>query len=61
MTIHSMPYFHHQSGIPDHIYVFADASIKAYGTVAYLHRGFEISLAMLTSQVALLKSLTLPR
>ena len=61
MAIHSRPYFYHQSGIPNHIYVFADASIKAYGTVAYLHRRFEISLAMLKSQVAPLKSLTLPR
>jgi len=61
MVIHSRPYFHHQSGIPDHIYVFADASSKAYGAVAYLHRGSEISLAMSKSRVAPLKSLTLPR
>jgi len=47
--------------MPDHIYVFADASAKAYGAVAYVHKGSEISLAMSKSRVAPLKALTLPR
>ena len=55
------PYFYPQSGTPEHIYVFADASIKAYGTVVYLHNGNEISLALSKSRVAPLKTLTLPR
>ena len=54
-------YFYPQSGTPDHIYVFADASIKAYGTVVYLHNGNDISLALSKSRVAPLKTLTLPR
>ena len=59
MTI-PRPYFHKQSGtvttLTD-IYVFADASIRAYGAVVYLN----ISLAMSKSRVAPLKALTLPR
>ena len=44
MVTHSRTYFHHQSDIPDHIYAFADASIKVYGAFAYPHRGSEIQL-----------------
>ena len=54
-------YFPNQSSLPDHIYVFADASTKAYGTVVYLQFGIEVSLAMSKGRVAPLKSLTLPR
>ena len=61
MVTHSRTYFHQQPGMPDHIYVFADASAKAYGAVAYVHKGSEISLAMSKSRVAPLKALTLPR
>jgi len=56
-------YFHKQSGtvttVTD-IYVFADASVRAYGAVVYLHSD-NISLAMSKSRVAPLKALTLPR
>ena len=47
--------------MPDHIYVFADTSTKAYGTVVYFQYGTEVSLAMSKGRVAPLKSLTLPR
>ena len=47
--------------MPDHIYVFADASTKVYSTVIYLHYETEVSLAMSKCRVAPLKSLTLPR
>ena len=53
-------YFHKQSGTITNIYVFADASIKAYGAVVYLHSD-NITLAMSKSRVAPLKALTLPR
>ena len=42
-----------------YLHVFADASLKAYGTVAYI-QGLP-SLAMSKSRAALLKQLTLPR
>ena len=32
--------------MPDHIYIFTDASTKAYGTVVYLQCENEVSLAM---------------
>ena len=45
----------------DCIYVFADASTKAYGTVIYLLSNNDISFAMSKSRVAPIKALTLPR
>ena len=43
------------------LHVFADASTKAYGAVAFLCRKQEISFVMAKSRVAPLKALTLPK
>ena len=43
------------------LHVFVDASIKAYGTVAYLTSGPHTTMVMSKSRVAPLKKLTLPQ
>jgi len=43
------------------LHVFADASIKAYGVVAFLASGSEVAFVMAKNRVAPLKSLTLPK
>ena len=45
----------------DNIFVFADASTKAYGAIVYLNRGDHISFAMSKNRVAPTKPITLPR
>ena len=45
----------------DNLFVFADASTKAYGTIVYLNSGNHISLAMLKNHVAPTRTVTLPR
>ena len=45
----------------DNIYVFCDASTKAYGAVVYLCKNHQISLVMSKSRVAPVKTLTLPK
>ena len=43
------------------VHVFCDASIHAYGSVAYITRGKQSTLIMSKSRVAPLKQLTLPK
>ena len=45
----------------DHIYVFADASTKAYGAIVYLHCKDNLSFVMSKNRVAPIKALTLPK
>ena len=45
----------------DNIFVFADASTKAYGAIVYLNSGDHISFAMSKNRVAPTKPITLPR
>ena len=45
----------------DNIFVFADASTKAYGAIVYLNCGDHISFAMSKNRVAPTKPITLPR
>ena len=45
----------------DHLYVFADASTKAYGAIVYLCSDNNISFVMSKSRVAPIKALTLPK
>ena len=45
----------------DNLFVFADASTKAYGAIVYLNSGNHISLVMSKSRVAPVKSVTLPK
>ena len=44
-----------------HVYVFSDASTKAYGTVVYICKNNNINLVMSKSHVAPIKSVTLPK
>ena len=46
---------------PDTLHVFADASLRAYGAVAFLCSGKSTSFVMAKSRVAPLKPLTLPK
>ena len=46
---------------PDRLHVFADASLTAYGAVAFLCSGNSTSFVMAKSRVAPLKPLTLPK
>ena len=46
---------------PDGLHVFADASLTAYGAVAFLCRGSNTSFVIAKSRVAPLKPLTLPK
>ena len=43
------------------LHAFADASMKAYGTVAYLQSGNQVDLVMAKTRVCPLKKTTLPR
>ena len=45
----------------DNIFVFADASIKAYGAIVYLNHGDYISFAMSKNRVVPTRPTTLPR
>ena len=45
----------------DHLYVFADASMKAYGAIVYLCNNHNISFVMSKGRVAPIKALTLPK
>jgi len=55
-------YFPHLTGrVIDCIYVFADASTKAYSAVIYLLSNSEVSFVMFKSWVVPIKALTLPR
>ena len=45
----------------DAMFVFADASTKAYGAVVYLNSGNNVCMAMSKARVAPLKATTLPR
>lgn len=45
----------------DNLFVFADASTKAYGAIVYLNSGNHISFAMSKNCVAPTRTVTLPR
>ena len=54
-------YFPLSSDKPICLHVFADASTKAYGAVAYLQSAGNVAFVMAKSRVSPLKNLTLPR
>ena len=55
-------YFPHlPDAVNDHLYVFADASTKAYGTIVYLYSNGNISFVISKGRVAPIKALTLPK
>jgi len=55
-------YFPHRPGSGnDHLYVFADASMKAYGAIVYLCNNHDISFVLSKGCVAPIKALTLPK
>lgn len=43
------------------LHVFADASLSAYGAVAYLRQNSDVSLVMARSRVTPVKPITLPK
>ena len=45
---------------PTQLYIFADASLKAYGAVAFISNGNQVSFVMAKNRVAPLKQLSLP-
>ena len=45
----------------DNLFVFADASTKAYGAIVYLNSGDYISFAMSKNRVAPTRTITLPK
>ena len=54
-------YFQFTPSSPVALHIFADASTKAYGAVAYLHQNKQVAFTMSKTRVAPLKPLTLPR
>ena len=54
-------YFSSSPTKPVDLHVFADASMKAYGAMAYLQQDREVAFVMAKSRAAPLKHLTLPR
>ena len=62
LTIQRAYFTSSQSGMEiSNMFVFADASMKAYGAVVYLNRGEQVCLAMSKTRVAPIKATTLPR
>ena len=55
-------FFQHLQMLSTNLYIFADASLKAYGTVAYIPQGQDSpSILMSKTRAAPLKQLSLPK